>query len=160
MTVTKTPAPAANTTLAVTYASGKTTAAQACDGSKTEFTFTIETANADIKDINVKSVETYKMTYSKVDPKNDISMVLEGPAKVEKAASGDTVVTVTATISGTASSDAEFTISGANWDSGKQITGKVEFSGNKVTVKSGTYLSDYSVTFQLKVTGDTTVSAS
>ena len=160
VTVTKTPAPAANTTLAVTYASGKTTAAQACDGSKTEFTFTIETANADIKDINVKSVETYKMTYSKVDPKNDISMVLEGPAKVEKAASGDTVVTVTATISGTASSDAEFTISGANWDSGKQITGKVEFSGNKVTVKSGTYLSDYSVTFQLKVTGDTTVSAS
>ena len=160
VTVTKTPAPAADTTLAVTYASGKTTAAQAGDGKKTEFTFTIETANADIKDINVKSVETYKMTYSKVDPKNDISMVLEGPAKVEKAASGDTVVTVTATISGTASADAEFTISGANWDSGKQITGKVEFSGNKVTVKSGTYLSDYSVTFQLKVTGDTTVSAS
>ena len=161
VTVTKTPAPAADTTLAVTYASSKTTAAQAGDGKKTEFTFTIETATADIKDINVKSVETYKMIYSKVDPKNGISMVLEGPAKVEKAASGDTVVTVTATISGTASSDAEFTISGANWDSGKQITGKVEFASNKVTVKSGTYLSDYSVTFQLKVTANpTTVSAS
>ena len=161
VTVTKTPAPAADTTLAVTYASSKTTAAQAGDGKKTEFTFTIETATADIKDINVKSVETYTMIYSKVDAKNGISMVLEGPAKVEKAASGDTVVTVTATISGTASSDAEFTISGANWDSGKQITGKVEFSGNKVTVKSGTYLSDYSVTFQLKVTTNPmTVSAS
>ena len=56
--VTATSAPAATTSLYVAN-SEKDTAAQAGNGTKTEFTFTVDTKNADVTGVAAKAVATY-----------------------------------------------------------------------------------------------------
>ena len=145
--VTATSAPAATISLYVEN-SEKDTAAQAGNGTKTEFTFTVDTKNADVTGVAAKAVATYTVATPKVvnGSGSEITglngLTVTAVADKTTAKSGEKV-TVTVTISGKATGAVTLTVTDpSSWLAASVPVGVVYTNGTKLTVADGTNLGD------------------
>ena len=145
--VTATSAPAATISLYVEN-SEKDTAAQAGNGTKTEFTFTVDTKNADVIGVAAKAVATYTVATPKVvnGSGSEITglngLTVTAVADKTTAKSGEKV-TVTVTISGKATGAVTLTVTDpSSWLAASVPVGVVYTNGTKLTVADGTNLGD------------------
>ena len=145
--VTATSAPAATISLYVEN-SEKDTAAQAGNGTKTEFTFTVDTKNADVTGVAAKAVATYTVATPKVvnGSGSEITglngLTVTAVADKTTAKSGEKV-TVTVTISGKATGAVTLTVTDpSSWLAASVPVGVVYANGTKLTVADGTNLGD------------------
>ena len=157
--VTADTAPAATISLYVEN-SEKDTAAQAGNGTKTEFTFTVDTKNADVTGVAAKAVVTYTVAAPTVSGgATGSENVLKGltvTAVADKttAKSGEKV-TVTVTISGKATGAVTLTVTApSSWLAASVPVGVVYTSGTELTVADGTNLGDgVTVKYEIPVSG-------
>ena len=159
--VTAASAPAAAVSLYVAN-SVKDTAAQAGNGTKTEFTFTVDTKNADVTGVAAKAVVTYTVAAPTVSggatgSENVLNgLTVTAVADKTTAKSGETV-TVTVTISGKATSAVTLTVTNpSSWLAASVPVGVVYTNGTKLTVADGTNLGD-GVTVKYEIPVSSTV---
>ena len=141
--VTATSAPDATTSLYVAN-SVKDTAAQAGNGTKTEFTFTVNTKNADVTGVAAKAVVTYTVTAAVTGTVPAGLTVTVNPATAT-AKAGDKV-TVTVTVKGNA--DATLTLTNGSWVSSTVPAG-ANLSGADLSFSAGV---EYDATIQYVIT--------
>ena len=141
--VTATSAPAADISLYVEN-SEKDTAAQAGNGTKTEFTFAVDTKNANVTGVAAKAVTTYTVAAPTVTGLTDgkiKGLTVSAVADKTTAKSGETV-TVTVTISGKANGAVTLSLTNASWLAPSVPTGVTYTNSTKLTVANGTNLGD------------------